>query len=95
MHLHKNKQAGLELIQLIELSRHGARAPFYDIWEYDKYWDVPLKTLSQIGWEQHYQLGKQLRAIYGESIFSDKYNNTRYISSSTSYLLSFVKILFL
>lgn len=30
------------VVQLIELSRHGARSPFYNIWDYSQNWKIPV-----------------------------------------------------
>ncbi|EDK31611.2 histidine phosphatase family (branch 2) protein (macronuclear) [Tetrahymena thermophila SB210] len=73
---------GLELIQLIELSRHGARAPFYDLWDYRTNWNVPLTTLTNVGQRQHFLIGQELYRRYNSTIF----NNGNYSPQNVSVL---------
>ncbi|KAL4449635.1 hypothetical protein ABPG74_007458 [Tetrahymena malaccensis] len=72
----------LELIQLIELSRHGARAPFYDLWDYRTNWNVPLTTLTNVGQRQHFLIGQEIYKRYNSTIF----NNGNYSPQNISVL---------
>lgn len=73
-------------IMVIELFRHGARAPYGDSWDINKAWTDRIGELTSAGMRMHYLLGKTLAQEYSHllatydpkqiSIFSSDVNRT-------------------
>lgn len=74
-----------ELLMVIEMFRHGARAPIYDYWDAKSY-EFPGE-LTGVGVKQLYLLGGELRKEYIEelSFLSDSYNPNEIYVRSTDY----------
>jgi hypothetical protein len=74
-----------ELMMVIEMFRHGARAPIYNYWDANTY-DFPGE-LTEVGIKQLYLLGYQLRKEYIENLnfLSETYNPKEIYVRSTDY----------
>nr|QGW52012.1 lysosomal acid phosphatase [Dugesia japonica] len=75
------------LIHVHAIFRHGDRAPLQLLSEDSnkiKLWPYGLGELTEIGINQHFQLGQWLRKRYF-NLLNEKYNNTEILIRSTDY----------
>ena len=78
------KDPNKDVIMLVELIRHGARAPLAPISQPDWVKKTGLGELTPVGQRQHYNLGKLTRLRY-PSLFSKKLKYNEYNIISTDY----------
>lgn len=74
-----------KLLMVIEISRHGAREPIYDILKFNPF--DSQGELTPVGMKQHYLLGQTLRTLYieNENLFSSIYSPKDIYIRSTNY----------
>jgi lysosomal acid phosphatase len=77
--------ASTELVQVIELIRHGARGPVVKGYYDTNKWNTELfGQLNAAGLRQHYNLGRKLREEYG-NFLSLTFNQNEVLIYSTDF----------